>query len=193
MKAKFLVVSAAAAVMALSACKHGPSAETMKAVADFGTNWTTLGSEATTWAADLEKAIADCDAECKNHETMSMEGMSEELKAKAAETANACKSDKSSFEAMKTEWDAFKTSWEENTAAFTAMQEKMNKGEVDEETAKKQLAELTTKMEESKAKVEGWKVAFTAAKESCMKNMEASASIKKMAEEEMAKAPAKKK
>lgn len=183
MKAKFLVVSTAAAIMALTACKHGPSAETMKAVTDFGTNWSTLGTQATTWAADLEKAIADCDAECKNHEAMVMEKMSAEMKAKATECVTACKNDKAAFEAMKTEWDAFKMSWDEQTAAYTAMQEKLAKGEIDEETAKKQLEELNVKMAEYKGKVEGWQSAFTAAKEACMKNMEASMNMKKMAEE----------
>lgn len=187
MKTKLFLIPTLALALLASSCKHGPDAETLKAVTDFETNWTSLGQQATAWSEDLTSSLAKCEECCKNNESISTEGMSMEMKSKCEEATSACKNDKGQFEAMKAEWDGFQTSWGESTAAFGAWKEKLMKGEVDAETAKKQLEELNGKMAEAKTKLETWSTALASAKESCGKNMESCANIANMAKEEASK------
>jgi|GEM_PF-1998920 len=192
MKTKMLLIPAVVGMFMMVSCKKGPSEETTKALAEFETAWGELGTAATAWSADLKGTVDNCTACCAKHEGASMDGVAEEMKAKCTETMTACANDKAAFEGMWGAWTEFQASWEADSKAFGEWKEKVAKGEVDEEAAKAGLADWTTKMTDAKSKVEGWNTAYTAAKESCMKNMENCAALEKEMMDAAAKAPAKK-
>ena len=182
MKTKFLLVPAVVVGMLMTSCSKKPSEQTMKAVTDFESSWTSLGEQATAWSGELKGSVDKCTEQCaKMDKSMgSMASAAADMKAKYNEMAAGCKNDKAAFEAMGTEWEAFKTTWEADTKAFAEWKEKVNKGEGTDEEATKALASYQTKMDEAKAKIEGWNTAFAAAKETCMKNTDACANMEKM-------------
>lgn len=194
MKTKLIMIPAVVGLFMMTSCKKKASEETMKSIADFETAWSELGQKATAWSQDLKMSVDNCTAHCAQVDSMATANaamMNDEMKAKAEPMMTACKNDKTAFEAMWTEWTGFETSWTESTTAFAAWKEKVTKGEVTDEDAKKGLAEYQAKMEEAKAKVEGWATAYAAGKETCMKNMQACADAQKMMMEEMSKDPKK--
>ena len=78
MKTNFLVVVALAGILFVTACKKGPSEETMKAVNEFETNWSALGQQATEWSEQLKTSVNDCTKMCVKNDSMSsmpMEGI----------------------------------------------------------------------------------------------------------------------
>lgn len=182
MKTKLALITALVGLFAMTSCKHGPSEETTKAVSDFETAWTALGQTATTWGEELKATAANCTENCAMQDTMKMDGMDEATAAKVTEMVAACKNDKGAMDAMWTEFEGFKASWDEATAAFGEWKGKMAT-QTDEEV-KAALAGFQAKLDEAKAKVEGWNTAYAAAKETAMKNMEACANMKKMMEEQ---------
>ena len=182
MKTKLLLVPAVVGLFLVTSCSKKPSEQTMKAVTDFESSWTSLGEQATTWSGELKGAVENCAGQCAKMEKSmgTMATAAEEMKAKYNEMEAGCKNDKAAFESMTEDWNAFKTTWDENTTAFIEWKEKVSKGETTDEEATKALAEFQMKMDEAKAKIEGWNTAFASAKETCMKNMDACANMEKM-------------
>lgn len=193
MKTKALLIPAVIGMFVLASCKSGPSEETMKAVADFETAWGTLGQGATAWSADLKGTVDNCTATCTKNDAAVVDAWPEDMKTKWNDAKTACANDKAAFEAMWQEWTTFQTAWEADSKAWAEWKEKLTKGEVDDAGAKTALADWTKKMEEAKAKVDGWNSAYTAAKESCMKNCDNCAALEKQAADMAAADPKAKK
>lgn len=196
MKTKFLVVLVLVGMFFATACKKGPSEETMKSVAEFEATWSEIGQQATAWNDQLKVSVDECTKMCMKNDSLSsmpMEGMSDEMKGKCMEAAAACKSDKTTFETMCKEWEAFKTGWEGSSIAFSEFKGKIIKGKINDEETKKMLEEFKTKMNVAKAQVEGWHTAYTATQEDCLKNMQCCESTAKMAMDEIAGIKGKKK
>jgi len=191
MKTKLALITAVVGLFAMTSCKHAPSEETTKAVTEFETAWSALGTTATTWGEELKATAATCTEHCTMHDSMKMDGMDAAAMTKCTEMATNCKNDKAAMDAMWGEFEAFSTGWAEATAAFGEWKGKM--ATMTDEEAKAALAGFQTKMDESKAKVEGWGAAYTTAKETAMKNMEACANMQKMMAEQASAKDGKKK
>lgn len=183
MKAKFLIIPALVGMFVVTSCNKKATEQTMTSINEFETNWKAVAEQAAQFNTELEATITktnECVTKC---ETMAAAATADDAKAKCTELCGNCKKDGESFTALKAEYTAFQTQQEEGAKMFAEWNEKVKKGEINDEQAVAALKEYQTKLDEVKGKVDTWTKTFATAKETCMKNMDACAEYEKVAAE----------
>lgn len=175
MKSKLILTVIAAGALAFTACNKKVDEKTLADIKQFETDWTALGTQATTWSQELtaEKQKA---TEHLTKQTEMMAGSMDKIKDQATKDKLVAldKNDKdavAALETMSNSWNEFSTQWASNTTAFTEWSAKVAKGEVSNEEATKMLTEWQAKLADAKTKVEGWQTAYNTTKENAEKNM----------------------
>lgn len=176
MKTKVILAFVAAGALALSACTKKIDEKTMADINQFGTDWTTLGEQATAWAGDLQTATSEAqDFAAKQKSTLESLAASKDqaLKDQANTMTEQANADAGTLQNMMNEYTSFRTSWDENTKAFGEWKDKIAKGEITPEDAIKGLADWKAKMTDAQTQITNWTAAFSSAKDSYTKNMAA--------------------
>ena len=169
MKTRLFLSAALAGLFFMTSCKSGPSDATKKSVAAFDSAWTEMGKQAMAMSDSLNACIAMCEKGCTIPD--SCKGMCENMKMKCDSAMAPCKNDMKTFQDMKTAMDANKPMWDSAMTAFNAFKEKVNKGEINDADATKQLAEFQSKMDMGGKNMMDMMNKMMEAKSACMKNM----------------------
>lgn len=191
MKTKFFSVLALVGTMFLASCGGGVSEETKKSIAAFDSSWSAMSVSAQTWADELKKCVDDCGTCCSTAEGMGAT-CPPEMKGKCDSAMMDCKAAQGEFTAMWKSWEESKASMDQVAADWTAFKEKVNKGEVKDEDAKKTVADFNTKLAEGSAKMGEWSTALTATKDKCTKGQESWKNFETMMNDMKNKDPKKK-
>jgi hypothetical protein len=170
MKTKLFILSACASLFMLASCSHGPSAETKAKVAAFDSAWTAMGTAAKAAEDSINACVTMCENGCKAGDAMEC---CEHMKAAKDSLMTPCKNDMMGCEEMKKGWDAQKPMWDSLMTKFTALKEKVGKGEGTDKEINDELAGLQAAMDNgNKGMMEGM-AKMNEMKASCMKNMDA--------------------
>ncbi len=174
MKTNVVLAFVAAGAIALTSCSKKIDEKTMADINQFGTDWASLGEQATAWSTDLSASTQQCHEFATKSHAMSdamATSKDETMKSKSIEMATMADQDATAMDGMSAEWASFKTSWDENTTAFTEWTAKVTKGEVTPDDATKGLADWKAKMSDAQAKIDSWSSSLATLKENTSKNM----------------------
>jgi hypothetical protein len=168
MKTKFFLTAVLACTIFFVACSSGPSAETKNAVAKFDTAWSQMSMQAMAFGDSVKMALTNCENCCKS---MSEMPCCEHMKGKMDSMMMPCKNDATAFQDMMKAMQDAKPMMDSAAADFTAFKEKVNKGEVKDDEAKKTLADFQMKMDNGSKMMADWMTKYNDAKAACVKNM----------------------
>jgi hypothetical protein len=167
MKTKLFFAAAIACTLFFAACSTGPSDATKKDVAAFDTAWGKMSAQAMAFGDSLKSAMTMCENGCKS----GSESCCEHMKPKMDSMMQPCMNDMKVFQDMMGQMSSAKPMMDSAATNFASFKEKVNKGEIKDDEAKKQLAEFQAKMETGSKMMTEWWTKLNDAKSACMKNM----------------------
>ena len=169
MKNRLFILAAVAGMFTLASCSHGPSAETKAKVASFDSAWTAMGAVAKAAEDSIHACVAMCEGCCKAGDAMDC---CAHTKGAKDSLMMPCKGDLAAFQEMEKGWDAQKPMWDSLMTQFTALKEKVAKGEGTDEEINAALAPLQAAMDKGNAGLQEGAAKVGEMKAACMKNME---------------------
>jgi hypothetical protein len=167
MKTKLFFAAAIVCSLFFAACSGGgPSDATKKSVAAFDSAWGQMSANVMALGDSVKSAMSKCEGCCK-----SSESCCEHMKGKMDSMMMPCMNDMKNFQSIMETMTSAKPQWDSAATKFAEFKEKVNKGEIKDEEATKELAMFQTKMDEGGKVVAEWWTKFNDAKSACMKNM----------------------
>ncbi len=185
MKTRAIAAFIIAGSLSFTACTNKIDEKTMSEITQFGTEWTALGEQASTWSQQLSETAAQAtEFSAKQTEMINSTASikDEAIKSQVAEMSKVSTEDASKLNNMVNEYSTFKTTWDETTQQFNEWQAKVSKGEINAQDATKGLADFKTKMSDAQARFESWNTAYAETKSSCDQNMAAADELAKTME-----------
>jgi len=185
MKTKAILAFMIAGAMSFTACTKKIDEKTMSEINQFGTDWTALGEQVSSWSQELTETAARAtefstkQAEMANNIANIKD---ESIRTRITEMSQASSNDASKLNTMVSEFGSFKTTWDETTQQYNEWKDKITKGEINPADAIKGLADFRTKMSDAQARYESWSTAYAETKNSCDQNMAAADEIAKSME-----------
>lgn len=165
MKTKFFSVLALAGALFLASCGGGVSEETKKAVAAADSSMKAMMADVDALAAEVTAASDNCGKSCAANDSVAGT-IKPEWKGKCDSAMMDCKAAKTAFDDIMNKINAAKTEWAADTS-WTAFQDKVAKGTIKDEEAKKELEGFNAKGTTASGAVTEWRAAFTAANDQC--------------------------
>ncbi|HEY6160190.1 MAG TPA: hypothetical protein VI112_03180 [Bacteroidia bacterium] len=171
MKTKLFFIAAIAGSLFFAACSGGVSDQTKKDVAAFDTAWMKMKDQAHAFSDSLDMAIGMCEKGCKPDSSMAC---CEHMKHKMDSMMMPCMNDMKGFQDMKNMMmdPGMKSKMDSAETSFAAFKEKVNKGEIKDEEAKKTLADFQNKLNDGNKMLSDWMGKFNDARKTCMMNMQ---------------------
>lgn len=185
MKTKAITAFIIAGALSFTACTKKIDEKTMSEITQFGTEWTALGEQASTWSQQLSQTATQAtefSAKQAEMATSAAKIKDEAVRNQIAEMSKVSSDDAAKLNNMVSEYGTFKTTWDETTQQFNEWKDKVTKGEINAEDAMKGLADFKTKMSDAQAKFDSWNTAYAETKSSCDHNMAAADEIAKTLE-----------
>jgi hypothetical protein len=153
----FLVV-----VVFTIACRRGPEETTMKAIADFESDWSTLGQQSINWNKELQKTLLNCE---EHH--CPLDSVSED---DDSIIICPCLKEKDILNSLKVESNVFQKTWNETNVSFDNWRNKVTGGTINDESANNSLDEFRSIYDTEKDKLQSWIAAYNEAKEDYLDN-----------------------
>jgi hypothetical protein len=151
-KVKVFFIGSALALLTFSSCGGGGvSEEFTKEINEFETAWTNTGIAYEGIMDSVKTTNADwtsMHAEMKVPDTL-IENLSEDRSKKLDSIKTICSTQNESCAAILKSLEEYKVNWDKETSAFAEWKDKVLKGEIDIETAKKDLVLYKTKLTEA--------------------------------------------
>ncbi len=185
MKTRAITAFIIAGALSFTACTKKIDEKTMSEINQFGTEWTALGEQASTWSQQLSQTATQATEFSAKQAEMAASATNikdEAIKTQIAEMSRVSSEDASKLNNMVSEYGTFKTTWDETTQQFSEWKDKISKGEISAPDAIKGLADFKTKMSDAQARFESWNTAYAETKNSCDQNMAAAGELAKTME-----------
>lgn len=185
MKTRAISAFILAGALSFTACTKKIDEKTMSEINQFGTEWTALGEQASTWSQQLsETATQATEFSTKQAEMINTTANIKDaaVKTQIAEMSKVSTDDAAKLNNMVSEYSTFKTTWDETTQQFNEWKNKVTKGEISAEDAMKGLADFKTQMSDAQTRFESWNTSYAEAKSSCDQNMAAADELAKTME-----------
>jgi hypothetical protein len=169
MRTKLFFAAAICCSLFFASCSSGPSDATKKDVAAFDSAWTKMSMQGMALSDSLKSAMSMCEKTCKMPEGMEC---CEHMKGKMDSAMMPCMNDMKVFQDMMSQMTTAQPMIDSTNASFAAFKEKVNKGEIKDDEAKKQLEEFKSKMDNGSKMMADWWNKLNDAKMTCQKNYE---------------------
>jgi len=185
MKTRAIAAFIIAGALSFTACTKKIDEKTMSEINQFGTEWTALGEQASTWSQQLsETATQATEFSTRQAEMINTTANIKDaaVKTQIAEMSKLSSEDAAKLNNMVSEYGTFKTTWDATTQQFNEWKDKVTKGQVTPEDAIKGLADFKTQMSDAQARFESWNTAYSEVKSSCDQNMAAADELAKTME-----------
>jgi hypothetical protein len=170
---KLFLAAVTAGLFLLTACGGGTSDATKNAVASFDSAWSTFGTTAMAWNDSIKNCIASCETSCKSMMDECSKTCDEKGK-KACDSImkSACGKDMEVLNGMLKQMEDAKPMMDSTAAKFASFKEKVNKGEMNDADAMKQLGEFQTQLSAAQMMAADMQTKYMECKANCTKNME---------------------
>lgn len=159
MKTKVLVLAVVGAFLFSVACKKVDQ-QLLTDIGTFETDWTKFANDAAAWGETLKSECGKIMAAHQSDEMKKMMGWAKTLKGaskmKCDSLMGVCKATEDACTSMQGSFSTSKADWDKVGTDFADWKAKVEKGEIDNETAKSDLAGYQQKLTDGKSNLSSW-------------------------------------